>query len=129
MRHFSIPVCQLAIKEGLLPHTVSTDRVGDWPYVSRNYNMLEIMSMFLAMGMSAEQVIRSVTTCPASAINRGDLGTLRIGTVGDAAVLELEEGHFAYEDMLGNEITSGIRFTHVLTIREGIKWRPQLDSA
>ena len=125
MRHFSIPVCQLAIKEGLLPHTLSTDRVGDSKYVLKNYNMLEIMSLFLAMGMSEEQVVKSVTTCAASAINRGDLGTLRIGTVGDAAVLELEKGHFTYEDMLGNEITSGIRFTHALTIREGIHWRPQ----
>ena len=129
MRHFSIPVCQLAIKEGLLPHALSTDRVGNWPYVSRNYNMLEIMSMFLAMGMSLEQVIRGVTSGAAAAINREDLGTLRVGSVGDAAVLELEDGHFAYEDTLGSEIASGLRFAHVLTIRAGTRWRPQLISA
>ena len=52
------------------------------------------MSIFLGLGMSLEHVMRSVTSKPAEVIGRADLGTLAVGSAGDAAVLELEEGKF-----------------------------------
>ena len=122
VRHFSIPICKKAIAEGLLPHTLSTDRVGDWPFASKNYNMLEVMTMFLAFGMSMGEVIRRSTVNPAAVIDHPELGTLRDGAIGDAAILRLEEGSFPYDDLLGNEIVAGRRFTHVLTVKNGRVW-------
>jgi dihydroorotase len=123
VRHFSIPICKKAIGEGLLPHTLSTDRVGDgWPFAPKNYNMLEVMTMFLAFGMSMEEVIRSSTVNAATAIQHPELGTLKEGAIGDAAVLRLEEGSFHYDDLLGNEIVTSRRFAHVLTVKCGRVW-------
>ena len=80
------------------------------------------MSIFLGMGMSVEQVIERVTNKPASVIGREDLGTLASGAVGDAAVLELEEGDFRYPDMLGDEVVASRRFAHALTVKDGKIW-------
>ena len=139
-KHFAIPICRQAIAEGLLPHTLSTDRVGDCPpppsllrycapYPPRNYNLLEIMSIFLGMGMSVEQVIERVTIRPATTVGREELGSLRVGTVGDASVLELEEGRFNYPDMLGDEVQATRRFAPSLTIKDGRRWPPMSESS
>ena len=123
--HFSLPICRAAIGEKLLPNTISTDATGIWPGESSlGYSMMDVMSFFHASGMSVEEVIRSVTVNPASVIGKKDLGTLRPGAVGDAAVLELEEGDFAYDDKLGNEIRTQQRFVPVLTVKGGKRWRP-----
>ena len=135
-KHFAIPVCRQAIAEGLLPHTLSTDKVGDCPpapalirycapYPPKNYNLLEVMSIFLGMDMSVEQVIERVTIRPASVVGWEELGSLRVGTTGDASVLELEEGKFAYPDMLGDEVQAERRFAPSLTIKDGRRWVPK----
>ena len=136
-KHFSVPICRTAIEEGLLPHTLSTDRVGDCPpapallkycapHPPKNYDLLEVMSIFLGLGMSLEQVMRSVTSKPAEVIGRPDLGTLAAGSAGDAAVLELEEGSFNYPDMLGDAVETTRRFSPVMTIKGGKRWEPDV---
>ena len=136
LRHFSIQVCRVAIGEGLLPHTISTDRTGTgscvpekyrptWMTGMRDQTLLDHMSMFMALGMSLEEVVRSVTVNAASVIGRMDLGSLRPGAAGDVAVLGLEEGDFGYEDGLGNEVRTDVRFAPVLTVRGGRRWHPR----
>ncbi len=85
MRHFSIPICRAALEQGLFPHSLSTDWVGPWMNI-KNYNLLEVMSLFLELGMPLNEVIRSVTAAPAGVLGRLDLATLRVGSEGDAAV-------------------------------------------
>jgi dihydroorotase len=75
--------------------------------------------------MSVEQVIKSVTANAAATIGQEDIGTLRPGAEGDAAVLELEEGDFAFDDKLGNEIRTKQRFAPTLTVKGGRRWRPK----
>ena len=124
MRHFSIPVCRAAIQQGLLPHTISSDRSNPGPG-GTNYSLLEDMSMFLELGMSLEDVILSTTANAASAIGRDDLGTSKVGSVGDAAVLEMEEGDFGFEDQLGNHVRCSRRLAPVLTVKGGRQWTPR----
>jgi len=122
MRHFSIPVIRSVIQEGLLPHTISTDRIDRPDMIS--YNLLDHMSIYLELGLPLDEVIRCVTSGVASVIGRDDLGTFRIGSVGDAAVLELEEGDFGFEDGLGNQVRCSRRFSHDMTVKDGRRWRP-----
>ena len=123
-KHYSIPICKTAIEEKVLPHTLSTDITGTWPGDQPGYQMMDIMSLFHAAGMSVDEVIRSVTVNAASLIGKEDLGTLRTGAVGDVAVLELEQGDFVYDDKLGNEVRTPQRFKSVLTIKDGKRWVP-----
>ena len=122
MRHFSIPVCRAVIQQGLLPDTISTDRNQPRAGIA-NYDLLDHMSMFLEMGASLDEVVRTVTANASAAIGREELGTLRAGSIGDAAVLELEDGDFGFEDRLGNSLRSSRRFAPVLAVKDGIRWR------
>ncbi len=122
-KHYSLPICRTAIGEKMLPHTLSTDMTAKWPGEEMGYNLLDIMSLFHGSGMSVEEVIRGVTANAASVIGRDDIGTLRIGAEGDAVVLNLEQGDFTFDDKLGNEIETPQRFSPVLTVKGGKRWR------
>lgn len=84
------------------------------------------MSKFLPLGLDLTEVIRATTETPAKALQRPELGTLRVGAVGDASVLSVRTGAFELEDVLGETVTSDRRiFAEGCVI--GGKWfeRPQ----
>jgi dihydroorotase len=82
------------------------------------------MSTFLALEMPLAAVVSTVTDKAAAAIGQtGTLGTLRIGSAGDAAVLELQEGDFTFVDAAGHHIQAGQRLSALLTIKDGQRWR------
>ena len=121
--HFDVEVARAALAQGLPPTTLSTDMVK--PAVARRmYDLLGVMSTFLALGMPLAEVIRGVTDAPARAIGQaGRLGVLAPGASGDAAVLDLEEGDFTFGDAAGHEIKAARRLVPVLTVR------PPLETA
>jgi hypothetical protein len=57
------------------------------------FDQLVTMLKFLCLGMELVDVIRASTAAPAAVLGRTDIGRLAIGAVGDASVLELEEGN------------------------------------
>ena len=121
MRHFSIPVCRAAIEQGFEPDTISTDIVGPRPGTVC-YNLLELMSIFHELGMGLDDVVRATTIDPAAVIGRDDLGRLEVGAVGDAAVLDIQQGSFYFEDGLGHSIEVEKRLAPVLTVKDGRRW-------
>ena len=86
-----------AIQQGFLPDTISTDMHKDSMMLPRA-TMTNVMSEFLAMGLTLEQVIERSTLNPAKAIRRPDLGSIEEGGIADIAVLELQKGQFAWLD-------------------------------
>jgi dihydroorotase len=63
-----------------------------------------LMSKFLNMGFSLEEVIRLATVNPAKVIDRVEkLGTLEIGAPGDVSILELVEEPVTFVDTRKNE--------------------------
>jgi len=81
------------------------------------------LSKFLSLGMPLAEVVRAAAATPARAIGRsGELGTLQVGAVGDAAVFKVEEGRFPYEDADRNTIDGAMRWTPRLTVRAGRLW-------
>jgi len=123
--HFDVEVAKRAVAQDLWPTTLSTDMVR--PLVARRmYDLLGVMSTFLALGMPVPEVIRAVTDAPARAIGcQRSLGALAPGAEGDAAVLDIEEGEFSFGDAAGHELPGRQRFVSVLTVRGGRRWRPR----
>jgi dihydroorotase len=123
--HCDLEVARAALAQGLPPTTLSTDMVR--PLVARRvYDLLGVMSAFLALGMSLDDVIRAVTDAPARAIGQeGRLGAFTPGAAGDAAVLDLEDGDFTFGDSAGHELKTRQRVVPVLTVRRGARWRPR----
>jgi len=107
-----------AIKEGFLPDSISTDlHVG-----SMNTGMkdiLNVMSKFLAMGLSIDDVIAKSTWNPAREIKQEQLGNLSEGAIADLAVLRVEKGRFGFTDHNGARLDGTERFVCELTVKDG----------
>jgi dihydroorotase len=94
---------------GIYPDVISSD-VHVLSEHGPAFDLLHTMSKLLALGMPEGEVVRAATARPAEALRRPDLGTLRQGAAGDVTLLEIEEGGFAFEDVLGERITGERRF-------------------
>lgn len=117
--HCDFNVARRAISEGLPPTTLSTD-LHTPPAGRIVYNLRGVMSQFLALGLSVDDVIASVTSRAAAAIGKSaELGSLAPGMAGDAVVLDLEDGQFTYIDGGRNEVKASRRFRTRHVIRAG----------
>ena len=124
-RNFGISLSRTAIGNGLLPTTLSSDITKVRPQSPVVYNLPQIMSLYMALGMSLEEVIAATTMHSSNAIGQsGRLGTLAVGAVGDATVINLEEGEFNYDDGNGESVSADRRIAPVMTIKDGIVWIP-----
>ncbi len=102
---FAFSSARAMLAEGIQPDVISSDvhvLCCDGPA----YDVLAVMSKFMALGMSLHDVIRATTANPARALRRPELGSLRIGTPGDATVLELADCRMEHVDVLGEVIAS-----------------------
>ncbi len=111
-----------ALQQGLLPNSFGTD-LHRFSMNAGMKDMLNVMSKYLAMGMTKEDIIVRATWYPARSIKREDLGRLSEGSVADVAVLSLRDGKFGFIDAGGNRIEGRQKFEAELTIRDGkIVW-------
>jgi dihydroorotase len=111
-----------AFQQGLAPNTFGSD-LHRFSMNAGMKNMLNIMSKYMAIGMSFEEVVTRATWNPAKAIKRGDLGNLSEGAVADIAVLSVQNGKFGFVDAGGNKIEGNKKLEAELTIRAGkIVW-------
>lgn len=116
---FQWDVVQAALDEGFEPTTISTD------LHTKNihgpvYDMPTTMSKFLMLGVPIERVVEMSTTRPARVLNRHDeIGTLRVGTIADIAILQRHEGKFEFTDSYRQKRIGHELLTAATTIRRG----------
>ena len=116
---FQWEVVEESVAQGFLPTTISTD-LHTANIHGPVYDMPTTMSKFLMLGVPLPTVIEMSTTRPAAILNRGDdIGTLRVGTVADIAVLEIHEGQFRLTDSYRQERVGHELLTAAVTIRRG----------
>lgn len=117
-------VAHASIQQGFFPNTISTDLYR----ASRNAGMKDmanVMSKFLALGLSVQDIILRTTWNPANAILRPDLGHLSEGSEADIAVFNIREGNFGFMDARGSTMNGDQKFEAELTLRAGrIVWDP-----
>jgi len=117
--HCDVEVVRAAMDQGMPPDTISTD-IHVPPAGRTVYLMNDLMSKFHAMGMSMESVVAASTVKPAAVMGLSqEIGSLRPGMCGDAAVFNLREGRFVWHDMAGNNVEGNLRFDTFLTVRNG----------
>jgi dihydroorotase len=107
-----------ALKAGFLPNTISTD----FHTGSMNAGMkdqLNVMTKFLNMGMSVQQVFAASTWKPAQVIHREELGHLSVGAGADVALFSLRKGKFGFIDSSGFRMDGDQKLDCELTIRDG----------
>ncbi|WP_114748167.1 amidohydrolase/deacetylase family metallohydrolase [Pleomorphovibrio marinus] len=107
-----------AMKQGLKPDTFGTD-LHRFSMNAGMKNFSNVLSKFMAMNMSLEEVISKASWGTALAIGREDLGHLSEGAVADIALFRLREGEFGFVDAGGEKITGKNMLEAEMTIREG----------
>jgi dihydroorotase len=118
---FDFTVAEAAIAQGCPPDTISSDihvvsgNTPGMPYLTW------VMSKFLSLGFTLEQVVAMATINPAKVINRAPkLGTLQIGAPGDVAIMELVEGPTSFVDTRNNARNGRASLKPVQTVTAGV---------
>jgi len=118
---FDYTVAEVAIPQGCGPDTISSDihvfsgNSPGMPYLPN------VMSKFIAMGFTLEQVVTMATTAPAKIINRAaKIGTLQIGAPGDVSIMDLVEGPVTFVDTRNNKRDGKALLKPVQTVINGV---------
>jgi len=118
---FDYTVAEVAIPGGCGPDTISSDlhavsgNTPGMPYLRW------VMSKFMGLGFTLEQVVAMATINPAKIINRAPkLGTLQIGAPGDVAIMELVEGPVSFVDTRNNKREGKAYLKPVQTVAAGV---------
>jgi dihydroorotase len=106
------------VQHGFLPDSISTDLHASSAGGGMK-DMLNVMSKFLALGLSLDEVVALSTWNPAREIKQGQLGNLSVGSPADVAVLKLEQGEFGFLDMYGARLNATRKLTCEMTLRDG----------
>ena len=111
-----------ALQQGFMPDSISTDlHIGSMNAGMKD--MLNVMSKFVNMGMTVDQILAASTWHPARQIKREDLGHLSVGSIADVSVLRLETGQFGFIDVDGARLRGNKRFSAELTLKDGkVMW-------
>jgi dihydroorotase len=118
---FDYTVAEVAIAGGCPPDTISSDihvysgNSPGMPYLTW------VMSKFLNMGFTLEQVVAMATLNPAKSINRGaKLGTLQVGAPADVSVLEVVDGPVEFVDTRNNKRQGKVHLKPAGTVLAGV---------
>ncbi|PDT72005.1 amidohydrolase [Bradyrhizobium ottawaense] len=118
---FDFTVAEVAIPGGCTPDTISSDIhvfSGNSPGIPFLPN---VMSKFMTLGFTLEQVVAMATTAPAKIIDRAPkIGTLQVGAPGDVAIMELVEGPVSFLDTRNNKRDGKAQLKPVQTVINGV---------
>ncbi len=118
---FDFTVAEAAMQQGAMPDTLSSDihvfsgNSPGMPYLTN------VMSKFMALGFTLEQVVQMASAVPGRIINRAPmLGTLQVGAPADATLVELAQGTFEFLDTRNNKRTGKVQIKPVQSVLAGV---------
>lgn len=105
--HWDWTVAEAALAQDFPPDTISSD-LNVPGRDAQVFNLPNVASKFLTLGMSLDEVIACVTSNAAATFDEfAGLGSLRPGATADIAILDLVEGEFDFVDNYGGHRTGG----------------------
>jgi len=117
---FDYTVCEPAMAQGFTPDTISSD-IHAVSINTPGYPTLPwVMSKFLNLGLSLEDVVAKATIEPARIIGRvPGLGTLAVGAPADVSIFDLQDGPVEFVDARNDKRAGTKKLVSVLAIRAG----------
>src|SRR3989475_296208 len=116
----ALTAAEMAIAQGLTPDAISSD-IHAVSINTPGYPTLPwVMSKFLNMGLSLEDVVAKATVEPAKVIGRvPGLGTLQVGAPADVAIFDLVDGPVEFVDTRNHKRSGTRKLVPALTVRGG----------
>ena len=116
---FAFRTAEKAFSQGILPGTISSD-LHQGNINGPVYDLATTLSKFLHLGVRLEEVIRRVTANPAKALAfPSGIGSLKVGSIADAAVFELREAPWEMVDSVGEKRPGTWRLRPMATVKAG----------
>ena len=117
--NFSFEIARRVLDQGVIPRSISTDLTVPGR-LNTVHSMTEMLSRFMALGFSLEDVIRMATANPAEALGMEDaLGSLAVGREADITVLEEVAGDWVFDDTFGDTLGGTRALVPVVTVKSG----------
>mgnify|MGYP001400732414 CR=1 FL=1 len=127
--NFAWDIAEQALAQDIAPDIISSD-LQQFNTLGPTYSLAHVMSCFLVLGFSLEEVIEMVTLAPARALSIEDkAGSLKIGMAADVSVLRIEQGEFAFDGCFEDVRTGEKRFVPVMAFKEGSQYLSDLQSS
>ena len=137
--HFSFDVAKRVLDTGLRPFTLGADMHGynvKLPKAGSDddrasnpffgvapFSLTIAMTELLALGMSLDEVVATVTSNAASLLGLADeIGTIRPGMAADISVLDELVGEFVLKDNSGNEMATDTLLQPLFCLRAGERY-------
>src|SRR5215510_9106931 len=109
-----------AFSQGWAPDLISTDIGAQTPQTPNGQMLPWVMTQYLHLGLTIEQVIERVTLAPTRAFKFPEKqGTLEPGVTADVTVLDLQEGNFELIDQQNNKRMAKRKIVPVVTVHVG----------
>ena len=126
---FSFDVAKLAIAQGILPHTISSDIYCRNRINGPVHSLARVMAKFLAIGMTLPQVIDCVTTNAAEAIRLKHKGQLAVGFDADLTIFTLKHQPLTLVDAENNALEVELDLVPLAAVRAGKGYMTEQGSA
>jgi dihydroorotase len=121
---FAFKTARAMLANGFYPDTISSD-VHILCINGPAFDQVTTMSKFLCMGMPLPDVIAASTVNAAMALRRPELGSLKVGSVGDATLISIQEGKFDYVDVVGEHLIGDRKIASEGVVIGGRWWHPK----
>ncbi|EIS7446224.1 MULTISPECIES: amidohydrolase/deacetylase family metallohydrolase [Citrobacter] len=125
----SFAVAKRAIELGILPHTISSDIYCRNRISGPVYSLANVMSKFLAMGMSLPQVIECVTANAADGLRLKQKGRLQPGLDADLTLFTLKRQPTVLVDAENDSLQAEQLLVPLAAIRAGKGYMTEQGSA
>lgn len=119
--HTDFEVLRRALERDCLPDVISTDITQYSAYMRGGiYGLTMCMSIYRALGMPEEKILRAVTSKAARAVKReGQWGSLSVGGAADLAVLSYGDAAIDISDRAKNRLQISEGYACRLTVKNG----------
>jgi len=109
-----------AFSQGWYPDLISTDIGSQNPQTPNGQMLPWVMTQYLHLGLTVEQVIERVTLTPTKVFKFPEKhGTLEPGVTADVTVIDLQEGNFELIDQQNNKRTARRKFVPAAVVHGG----------
>jgi dihydroorotase len=125
--NFSWDVAEKAYAQDLVPHMISSD-LQQFNVTGPVYSLANVLTVFLKLGMSINDIIARVTINPARALALDDrAGALRIGAPADLTVFRIAREPVTLDDCFSSSRTAEAAIVPVMTFKDGRRYDADLQ--
>jgi len=118
-RNFDLEVCSEALKEGFLPDVISSDNNAGGYFLQPLHSLPRILSRYLDLGLTPEQVLYAATMAPAQLLGHPELAQMSAGTPADICILQRRFEPLRHEDASGHVLAGTQALVPMMTFKDG----------